>query len=771
MSDKTQIKLEGIIEFSFTGGKSAKEEELRETTQISNPNKDIPKIHFLGSWHYAGLQTRSEIRYTYDRPTKKDMSPPSCPEPETPREIKSEVKPEEATGAGPQDGGVENSEVKLEIKQEETKSGTTISNGIGHGIPESKMNLTKQESTSILETTETSIVTGSDAIKFESSTKDSSSMDICEEALDSTNVGGSSERNDPLESRENARETPTTTTTETHAEPEAPVVEDAIESISESGASPAADNAGSTQGAIPTKAESCGELSGKEFPAGRWSGSFDVKAKTGTTVVQETFQIWKEDEKDEGETVKVEGHGVNQYGQFNLNGTYNSTTRALNLTRIYYKLVTAPRRSYGGGRKKATPPVDDGPPLYHEPTVTERRARRTRPTTPSSQDPPTPRSGDEMDDSSPTSLQPAPSFEGKTFGNGRRSRQDSAVSSSGALKRQRSGSSSMQQDCMGGSKLAALLGIGDNVSSDSTAQAVANLDREQSSVRTGIPAEFVPPPAVSSSASRTPSGDRQRTKSDQSSQSWRPAYVDDEAGQVYEGGWEKGERTGHGTCVYSNGHMYEGNWRRGKEHGQGHLMTGDRKTIYKGDWVDGKLCGKGTYVFPDEGTYIGDWRDNMRNGRGVYSLPNGSRYEGDWRDNCRNGRGILTWDDGSMYDGEWQEDVRHGRGVLHLKSGFQYDGQWVNDEMEGRGTCTHEDGQKYEGMFQGGLKSGRGTLLFPNGALYEGRFRNDKIDGQGMLRMPNPVPDSKDGDWMLPISSINDMERIHVKAGFDKGGK
>lgn len=80
-----------------------------------------------------------------------------------------------------------------------------------------------------------------------------------------------------------------------------------------------------------------------------------------------------------------------------------------------------------------------------------------------------------------------------------------------------------------------------------------------------------------------------------------------------------------------------------------------------------------------------------------------------------------------------------------------------------------QDGQRYEGVFRGGKKEGRGTLAFANGASYEGRFRDDAIDGQGMLQILKPVEDDM-GGWMIPIQFQSDIERIHVKAGFDKGG-
>lgn len=61
---------------------------------------------------------------------------------------------------------------------------------------------------------------------------------------------------------------------------------------------------------------------------------------------------------------------------------------------------------------------------------------------------------------------------------------------------------------------------------------------------------------------------------------------------VYEGEMNHGRnlRDGRGVCLYNNGTLYEGEWKKNKEHGNGTLLTGDRKRIiYSGEWERGKM--------------------------------------------------------------------------------------------------------------------------------------------------------------------------------------
>lgn len=280
---------------------------------------------------------------------------------------------------------------------------------------------------------------------------------------------------------------------------------------------------------------------------------------------------------------------------------------------------------------------------------------------------------------------------------------------------------------------------------------------------------------------------------------------------LYEGECKGRFREGLGICLYENGNIYEGWWHRNKEHGKGILMTGDRHfVIYEGDWERGRMNGKGIYYYSYNsdfsaqlppvndnisidnilgplriqrggGIYRGDFKENCRHGLGAYTLPDGSVYDGEWRDNVQNGRGIFRWVDGSYYDGQWKDGKRHGIGTYKASDGFFYEGQWATNAMEGRGCCIYPNGQRYEGAFSKGKKEGRGTLQFPNGAVYEGRFKDDCIEGQGTMKMLSNVTTSKevlgdetedDGrlDWMIPLQFQSDMSHIHQKAGFTKEG-
>lgn len=238
---------------------------------------------------------------------------------------------------------------------------------------------------------------------------------------------------------------------------------------------------------------------------------------------------------------------------------------------------------------------------------------------------------------------------------------------------------------------------------------------------------------------------------------------------VYEGEMFKSQREGRGVCLFSNQMIYEGGWKKNKESGRGTLMTSDRKRIiYQGEWERGKMHGRGVFYYSSgivmnakqqvvisddakgkkKGTsgsgtgadaiqsrYEGDFKENLRHGYGKYVLPDGSVYDGMWREGMMCGRGVFTWSDDSIYEGEWKAGRRHGGGLLRSSDGFSYDGMWVQNAMEGRGSAIYPNGQTYNGLFSNGKREGRGTIHFTNGAVYEGRFRDDKVDGQGTMKI------------------------------------
>ena len=158
-----------------------------------------------------------------------------------------------------------------------------------------------------------------------------------------------------------------------------------------------------------------------------------------------------------------------------------------------------------------------------------------------------------------------------------------------------------------------------------------------------------------------------------------------------------------------------------------------------------------------------------------------------------------------MYEGEWSDNARHGQGSLRLANGFYFEGTFKADQMDGKGWCYYPDQSKYEGTWKDGKKDGRGSITFANGAVYEGRFRDDQIDGMGTLQMPYSVvmqdkggtgyksggvsakgskdkggkgkkgqKEQKEGQSrvaLIPIDFQSDVQRVHLKAGFDLEGQ
>jgi hypothetical protein len=82
---------------------------------------------------------------------------------------------------------------------------------------------------------------------------------------------------------------------------------------------------------------------------------------------------------------------------------------------------------------------------------------------------------------------------------------------------------------------------------------------------------------------------------------------------------------------------YEGGFRFGFNHGQGRKIypNGD---VYEGQWVDGLRSGSGALVFGAGSPWFGDryegqWLDDMRHGEGRYTWVFGDVYQGRWDKN------------------------------------------------------------------------------------------------------------------------------------------
>lgn len=92
--------------------------------------------------------------------------------------------------------------------------------------------------------------------------------------------------------------------------------------------------------------------------------------------------------------------------------------------------------------------------------------------------------------------------------------------------------------------------------------------------------------------------------------------------------------------------------------------------VYEGDFVQGKRTGKGVFLNNSGDRYEGDFVDGKFSGRGVYLSSNGDRYQGGWRDGNKEGFGSLKMSNGGHYEGEWLAGAEHGFGSMVIPEGY-----------------------------------------------------------------------------------------------------
>lgn len=54
--------------------------------------------------------------------------------------------------------------------------------------------------------------------------------------------------------------------------------------------------------------------------------------------------------------------------------------------------------------------------------------------------------------------------------------------------------------------------------------------------------------------------------------------------------------------------------------------------VYEGTFVDGVKSGKGVYKFADGGIYTGTYKNDLRHGFGTLTYTGGNVYRGQWKD-------------------------------------------------------------------------------------------------------------------------------------------
>ncbi|KAK1944641.1 Radial spoke head 10 B [Phytophthora citrophthora] len=143
-------------------------------------------------------------------------------------------------------------------------------------------------------------------------------------------------------------------------------------------------------------------------------------------------------------------------------------------------------------------------------------------------------------------------------------------------------------------------------------------------------------------------------------------------------GYDDGQ---NGVC------RYVGEVCDGVPHGQGESHHAASGEVYEGGWITGRRSGHGLATLRDGSVYRGEWRNGRRNGHGVFDdVRTRARYDGKWVGGVRCGRGVCKYANKCMYEGDWVNDVRHGTGRYTFTDGSCYEGAWLNDQFCGDGS-------------------------------------------------------------------------------------
>lgn len=92
---------------------------------------------------------------------------------------------------------------------------------------------------------------------------------------------------------------------------------------------------------------------------------------------------------------------------------------------------------------------------------------------------------------------------------------------------------------------------------------------------------------------------------------------------------------------------------------------------YEGQWLKDQRTGKGTCFFSDKSTYEGSMENGIFNGIGKFSWSNGNVYIGEWRNGKLNGEGEFKHYDGHILKGTFRnnyylEDSNDSQGFIFI---------------------------------------------------------------------------------------------------------
>ena len=102
--------------------------------------------------------------------------------------------------------------------------------------------------------------------------------------------------------------------------------------------------------------------------------------------------------------------------------------------------------------------------------------------------------------------------------------------------------------------------------------------------------------------------------------------------------------------------IYEGETKDGKTpqgHGKMTYRTGE---VYDGYWRKGVRTGSGTFTYANGDRYTGTWRNDVPDGNGHFEYANGGHADGVWKRGVFwEGQGVLATRDGNRYECLWED--------------------------------------------------------------------------------------------------------------------
>ena len=200
----------------------------------------------------------------------------------------------------------------------------------------------------------------------------------------------------------------------------------------------------------------------------------------------------------------------------------------------------------------------------------------------------------------------------------------------------------------------------------------------------------------------------------------------DSQGNKYIGQWEQNKFNGRGRILSINGDYYEGDLYKGLIEGEGFFYSKKDNYKYFGEFKENKFHGKGKIIYIEKQiTYVGEFKDGYKHGFGKLIFPDNSYYEGNFENNNYNGNGKFRFSDGRTYNGQWKQNNIDGKGIFTWGEETKYNGYYKNNQREGTGVYSFGC-NLYDGNWVNGMPHGEGTLLY-DGLKVVGHFRYGKI--------------------------------------------